>query len=96
MNNQEPHVSLNPVITLCPLKVAVNITWIQLSQSLITHHCVLLRLVIQPTVRGMYSKAEGIISLELCRWVGEFTVASIQECISDSKIPAGSFQLPNK
>jgi hypothetical protein len=42
----------------------------------------------------MYSKTEGIISLE-CVQVGE-TVAGIQECISDSKIPAVSFQLPKK
>ena len=69
-------MSLNPVIPRCPLKALVNIIWICFSQSLITHHCVPLRLVIWPTVRGMYSKAEGIISLELCRWVGEFTVAA--------------------
>lgn len=53
MNNQEQHVSLNPVIALCPLKVPVNVTWTQLSQPLITHHCVPLRLVTQPTMRGM-------------------------------------------
>lgn len=65
----------------------------QFFQSLITHYCVPLRLVIWPTVRGMYSKAEGVISLELCRWAGEFTVAHSQDYISNSEIPAGSFQL---
>lgn len=57
MNNQEQHVSLNPVITLCPLKVPVNITWIySLSLSLLITVSPL-RLVIRPTVRGMFSKA---------------------------------------
>lgn len=63
MNNQEQHVSLNPVIALCPLKVPLNITWIQLSRPLITHHCVPLRLVIQPTVRGMNSRPRELFPL---------------------------------
>ena len=41
-------------------------------------------------------KAEGISSLELCRWAGGFTGTGIQEGISDSRVPAGSFQLPKK
>lgn len=96
MNNQEEPISLNSVVMLCPLKIPVNISWIQLSQSLITHHCVPLRLDIPPTVRGMSSKAEGIISLALCMGVGKFAAPGIQEWISDGRIPAGSFQPPKK
>lgn len=96
MNNQEEPISLNSVVMLCPLKIPVNISWIQLSQSLITHQCVPLRLDIPPTVRGMSSKAEGIISLALCMGVGKFAAPGIQEWISDGRIPAGSFQPPKK
>lgn len=37
LNNKEQHMSLNTVLTPCPLQGPVNTIWIQFSQSLITH-----------------------------------------------------------
>lgn len=96
MNIQDQHLSFNPVITLCLLKVPTKITWTQLSQSLITHRLLLQGFLSDPLWGWCIPKLRKLFPLSVFRWVGEFTVAGIQECISDSKIPAGSFQLPKK
>lgn len=96
MNHEEQHLGLHLVIIFCPLKVSGSITRTQLFQFLMTHGCDTSMLVIQPTVKGLYSKAEGTIYLECaCRWVSQLR-ASESVSVTARFLQFFFFQLPNK